>query len=97
MTALRQEALDYADMFGLSNAEAAFYALFRGLRVSPVPLGLHGAPFLIRDAQLQQSLQQETTWKGLFTMDDLEKATVEDFLDAARGSTDNRKGWKVSW
>jgi hypothetical protein len=93
MAALRQEAVDYAAMFGLSDAEAAFYAIFRSLR--QVPLGLHGAPCLLRDAQLRESLQQETAWKGFFTMEDLEKATSEDFLDAARGSTDNRKGWKV--
>lgn len=34
-------------------------------------------------------------WSNFFTMDDLEKAVKDDFLDAARGSTDNRKGWKV--
>jgi hypothetical protein len=38
-------------------------------------------------------------WSGagghFFTMRDLEQAVTDDFLDAARGSTDNRKGWKV--
>ncbi len=33
---------------------------------------------------------------GFFTFDDLVKALEDDFLDADRGSTDNRKGWKVS-
>jgi hypothetical protein len=36
-----------------------------------------------------------TGWPGFFTMDHLQTAVVEDFLDAARGSTDNRKGWQV--
>jgi hypothetical protein len=35
--------------------------------------------------------------QGFFTMQHLEKALEDDFLDAARGSTDNRKGWKVRW
>jgi hypothetical protein len=36
-------------------------------------------------------------WDNFFTMRDLEKAVTDDFLDAARGSTDNRKGWKVGY
>jgi hypothetical protein len=41
------------------------------------------------------STTMTTGWPGFFTMDHLQTAVVEDFLDAARGSTDNRKGWQV--
>mmetsp|Transcript_43072 Transcript_43072/g.48753 ORF Transcript_43072/g.48753 Transcript_43072/m.48753 type:complete len:821 (-) Transcript_43072:44-2506(-) len=33
---------------------------------------------------------------GAYTMRDLEQAVEDDFLDASRGSTDNRKGWKIA-
>jgi hypothetical protein len=36
-----------------------------------------------------------TGWPGFFTLDHLRLALEEDFLDAARGSTDNRKAWQV--
>jgi hypothetical protein len=36
-----------------------------------------------------------TGWPGFFTLDHLRVAVEEDFLDAARGSTDNRKAWQV--
>jgi hypothetical protein len=39
--------------------------------------------------------EEEVLFQGFFTMKDLEKALEDDFLDAVRGSTDNRKGWKV--
>ena len=35
-------------------------------------------------------------FSGFFTFEDLKKALEDDFLDADRGSTDNRKGWNVS-
>ena len=35
-------------------------------------------------------------FEGFFTFDDLAQAVEDDFLDANRGSTDNRQGWKVS-
>jgi hypothetical protein len=92
---LQSTANEYADSFDLGPAEAAFYALFLSLRQSKVPLGLHGQPFVLRNAQVEQSLRQPTQWPGFFTMKDLEKAVSDDFLDAARGSTDNRKGWRV--
>lgn len=37
-----------------------------------------------------------TGWPGYFTMVDLEKAVTDDFLDAVRGSTANRKGWQIT-
>jgi hypothetical protein len=96
MEGFREESNEYADMFGLTLAEAAFYALFGSLRRAPVTLGLHGSPFCLRNDEIQKALQQETNWPGFFTMEHLEKAIDEDFLDAARGTTDNRKGWKIS-
>ena len=96
MCSLREESNDYAETFGLSQAEAAFYAFFAAIRHASVPLGLKGEPFVLRHDQVVQAMQQETFWPGFFTMDDLSKALSEDFLDAARGSTDNRKGWKIS-
>lgn len=88
---------EYADMFGLSKADAAVYALFLAIRKTSVPLGLRGAPFVLRNNEIEAALQQPTEWPGYFTMENLEKAVNDDFLDAARGSTDNRKGWKVSF
>ena len=52
-------------------------------------------PFVLRHNEIQQALGQETQWPGFFRVTDLEKALDDDFLDAARGSTDNRKGWQV--
>ena len=82
-------ATEYADMFGLGATEAGLYALIQAIRQSQV-LGLKGVPFVMRKTDLPQ-----TSLEGFFTMKDLEKALEDDFLDAARGSTDNRKGWKV--
>ncbi len=81
------DANDYAEQFGLSGAEATLYGLVQALRNSP--MGLTGRPFVLRKEEIPHSLE------GFFTMEHLEKALEEDFLDAARGSTDNRKGWKV--
>jgi hypothetical protein len=89
-------ANDYAESFGLGPAEAAFYGLFGALRQSQIPLGLHGQPFVLSHDDIQAAWPQPTHWPGFFTLQDLERAVSEDFLDAARGSTDNRKGWKVS-
>ena len=44
----------------------------------------------------QRGQRQDSGWHGYFTMEDLETAVEEDFLDAARGSTDNRKGWQIT-
>ena len=94
MGTLKAEANEYSDMFGLGFPEAAFYALFKALR--DVPLGLKGQPILLRASQVSEAFGQETGWEGYFDMKDLEKAVTDDFLDAARGSTDNRKGWKIT-
>ena len=50
-------------------------------------------------AEEDTTLSSSSPWRSagghFFTMQDLEQAVTDDFLDAARGSTDNRKGWKV--
>jgi Cupin superfamily protein len=96
VSSLRGESLEYAEMLGLGSSDAAMYALFKAIRTVPVPLNLKGAPFVLRNQQLAEALQCETGWRGFFTMKDLEKAVADDFLDAARGSTDNRRGWKIT-
>lgn len=96
MKKLRSESDGYARMFGLSSAEAAFYAFFASLRTASVPLGLKGKPFVLRKAEIENIFGLETSWAGFFTVQDVKKACEDDFLDAARGSTDNRKGWKIT-
>jgi hypothetical protein len=95
MESSRDKALEFADMFALTPAEAAFYSLFAAIREA-VPLGLKGQPFVLRHAEIEKAMHQESQWPGFFTMKDLEKALSDDFLDAARGSTDNRKGWQIT-
>lgn len=95
LRSLQITANEYAETFGLGPGDAAFYGLFLSLRKSNIPLGLKGSPFRLEHAEIETALNQPTTWPGFFSMADLEKAVSDDFLDAARGSTDNRKGWKV--
>ena len=55
---------------------------------------MKGHPFVIRRSELEEV----SSWKNVvhfFTMTDLQHALEDDFLDAARGSTDPRTGWKV--
>jgi hypothetical protein len=66
-----------------------FYALFHAIKSSGIALGLKGSPIVFRKEELPVNFEQ------FFTMKDLAKAVEDDFLDAAKGSTDNRKGWKV--
>jgi hypothetical protein len=96
LESLRLEANEYAEQFGLGHPEAAVFSLFSSIRKSSHEhLGLRGKPFVVRGAAIEEALQQPTQWASFFTMNDLERALQDDFLDAARGSTDNRKGWKV--
>ena len=99
ISSLQEESKKYAgSMVGFTAADASFYALFAAIRHCPdCTLGLLGTPFLLRHDETCQALGMDTTtWPGFFCMNDLEKAVQDDFLDAARGSTDNRKGWQVS-
>jgi hypothetical protein len=96
LESLRLEANEYAEQFGLGLPEAAMFGLFASIRKSSYEhLGLRGKSFVLRGRAIEEALQQPTQWASFFTMNDLEKALEDDFLDAARGSTDNRKGWKV--
>jgi hypothetical protein len=82
----------WADMFGLGDVEKSFYSLFEGIR-KEIPIGLRGKPFVLKKEDVDKAIGN--TFQGFFTFDDLEKAVNDDFLDAGRGTTDNRKGWKV--
>ena len=86
-------AQEYADMFGLSEQEAGFYGLVHAMRTSGMAYGLRSLPFIIKKQEISQI--HDNLFDVFFNMDDLAKALEDDFLDAARGSTDNRKGWKV--
>jgi hypothetical protein len=81
---------------------AGLYALLDSIKTTlPDRLGLSGHPFLLRKNKLESSMIDETPnsmiqlFDGFYTMNDLEQALSDDFLDASRGSTDNRKGWSI--
>lgn len=95
MESVKGSSFEYADMFGLGAPEATCFAIFSAIRSAPIPLGLLGKPFVLRHDEITAALGQESQLPGFFTIEDLEKAVEDDFLDAARGSTDNRAGWKV--
>ena len=57
--------------------------------------GMKGHPFVIRRSELEHVLPQSSHFVHMYTMNDLQQALEDDFLDAARGSTDPRTGWKV--
>jgi antitoxin component of RelBE/YafQ-DinJ toxin-antitoxin module len=96
MAAVADEAKEYAETFGLTHTEAAIYAVFRAMRNAKIPLGLKGEPFVVRRDDIIRALQvSDAPFDHFFTMQDFAKAVEDDFLDAVRGSTDNRKGWKV--
>jgi hypothetical protein len=89
-------AKEYAEMFGLAQAEAGFYGLFDAMRKAGIAYCLKGYPFVLRKDEISQAIgEDDNCFEGFFTMKDLAQALDDDFLDAARGSMDNRKGWKV--
>ena len=65
-------------------------------------LGLSGHPFVLRKAEIERVIMEDeessstTIFEKFFTIGELKLALEDDFLDAQRGSTDNRKGWSVS-
>ena len=89
-------AREYSDAFGFSRTETGLYGLFQAMRTSGMAFGLKGLPFVLRKAEIERALDEKEIFDGFFTIDDLEKALEDDFLDASRGSTDNRKGWKIT-
>ena len=89
----------------MDESGAAFHALFSGIR-SSAALGLKGSPFYLKGEDVRKAMggsgdndngsdNDSDPFNGYFTFDDLAKALEDDFLDANRGSTDNRQGWKV--
>ena len=106
MASVVDEANQYANDFGLTHTEAAIYAVFAAIRKAETPLGLKGEPFVLRRDEIMDALKlngndddddddKPPPFDDFFTMADFAKAVEDDFLDAARGSTDNRKGWQV--
>ena len=98
MATVVDEANQYATDFGFTHTEAAIYAIFASIRKAKIPLGLKGEPFVLRRDEIMQALNSKADmppFDDFFTMADFAKAVEDDFLDAARGSTDNRKGWQV--
>lgn len=78
------------------NIPPGLYSLIRAIKESQTPLGLgNGVPFVLRHDELPTSTTSTSSFSNLFTLQDLEEAVAQDFLDAARGSTNHRKGWKV--
>lgn len=100
---------EHAEMFGLDEEEddntqtsAGMFALLDAIKATLSTdggLGLSGHPFVLRKAEMERAMETkdgESVFDGSFTMKDLQKALDDDFLDASRGSTDNRKGWAIS-
>jgi len=93
---------EWARDFGLENESGvAFHALFSAVRSSNA-LGLRGRPFHVKNKQISDVMDETTidgcknSFDGFFSFEDLATAVQDDFLDASRGTTDNRKGWKVA-
>eukprot|EP00536_Pseudo-nitzschia_multiseries_P012112 jgi/Psemu1/244283/estExt_Genewise1.C_4450025 len=88
------------------QTSAGFFALMDAIKNTlgvDGSLGLSGHPLVLRKADLERAMESadapaETMrlFEKSFSMKDLEKALEDDFLDASRGSTDNRKGWAIS-
>jgi len=94
------ESKQWAEDFDLtSESGAVFHALFSGIK-SSAALGLKGSPFYLKGEDVRNAMDSNDSnddpFNGFFTFDDLAKALEDDFLDATRGSTDNRQGWKVT-
>ncbi len=102
---------DHAEMFGLDESEndnenlqtsAGMFALLDAIKNTlgaDGGLGLSGYPLVLRKADVEKAMAADSDaiiFDKSFTMKDLEKAMDDDFLDAQRGSTDNRKGWAIS-
>ena len=107
-----EEGNKWANEFGFAEEgedapEGAFYAIFRAIRHvdaetsgsddSEKLLGLSGTPFYVPGYILAKAEQKfQNAFCNFFHFANLAKALEEDFLDAQRGSTDNRKGWQVA-
>merc|ERR1711957_762429 len=75
--------------------ESPFYNIFSAVRSSSV-FGPKGRPFYFSRNDIDSVMADSANgFAGYFTFDDMAKALTDDFLDASRGTADNRKGWKV--
>ncbi len=92
------ESQKWAEEFDLASESCdSFYALFSGIK-SSAALGLKGSPFYLKGDELSDGNGNGgNPFQNYFTFNDLAKALEDDFLDANRGSTDNRQGWKVCY
>ena len=95
---------------GEEAPESAFYAIFRAIRHVDAKtnnangssdgeklLGLSGTPFYVPGYVLAKAEgKHQNAFCDFFHFPHLAKALEEDFLDAQRGSTNNRKGWQVA-
>ena len=95
---------------GEEAPESAFYAIFRAIRNVDAKtnnangssdgeklLGLSGTPFYVPGYILAKAEgKHQNAFCDFFHFPHLAKALEEDFLDAQRGSTNNRKGWQVA-
>lgn len=95
---------------GEEAPESAFYAIFRAIRQVDAKtnnangssdgeklLGLSGTPFYVPGFELAKAeSKHQNSFCDFFHFPHLAKALEEDFLDAQRGSTNNRKGWQVA-
>jgi len=87
-----------------SSPEGSFFAIFRAIQKmdSAVEsgeklLGLNGTPFYVPAKLLAgEEGHEKNAFSNYFHFGNLALALEEDFLDAQRGSTDNRKGWQVA-
>ena len=91
------DAKTWAEMFGFEGkTEESFYNLFSAIKklnaddATPL-LGLRGLPFYLSSDDCD-----DLKFSNFFSFNDLSIALKEDFLDADRGSTDNKKGWTVN-
>jgi len=95
---------------GEDAPESAFYAIFRAIRQVDAKtnnadgsssgeklMGLSGVPMYVPNYILARAEQKhQNAFCDFFHFPHLAKALEEDFLDAQRGSTNNRKGWQVA-
>lgn len=102
-----EEGNKWANEFGFAAEggeapEGAFYAIFRAIRrvdaMTNELLGLNGTPFYVPgDILAKAEAKDKNSFCDFFHFfPHLAKGLEEDFLDAQRGSTDNRKGWQVA-
>ncbi len=61
MESVRYEANEYAEMFGLTTADATFYPLFAVI-IMEAPLRPKGEPFVLRHDHVVKALHHDFDW-----------------------------------